>query len=207
VRGVSGPRALRFAPAGALLAVALARPAPARAECDLDLVRLQAWRGSVAAGARCGSIVVATDAATAGSSQARIVVSATFPYRLTLVARRLTGDGDAAIELELQGGYFLWRDGAWSIYLDEGQFAAEGWHRLPGLDSRHPHRVVIERTTDEVAVTFDGVALGRWPLAEATGSGPSIVLTGRRGARARLLVRELTVTPLARRAEVTVGSR
>lgn len=187
---------VRRAAIGLAAALALASSAPraARAGCELDVVRLQAWRGAVARGARCGSMVIATDAAATRSSQARITVPATIPYTLTLEARRLTGDGHATVQLELQGMYFLWRDGAWSVYFDEAQFARDGWHPVPGLDSRRAHRVVVERTVGEAAVMLDGVALGRWAVPDAAGLGPSIGLTGPRGARSRLLVRELAVT-------------
>ncbi len=85
------------------------------------------------------------------------------------------------------------------MYFDEAQFARDGWHPLAGLDTRRPHRIIIERKVGEVAVTLDGVALGRWPLLASAGMGPSIGLAGRRGARARVLVRDLSVTPGAAR--------
>ncbi len=187
---------VRTVTALSVLMAALVPPPPAHAGCDLDVARLEPSRGSVAAGARCGSIVIATDAGATRSSKAQIRARATIPYTLRLGARRLTGDGDGHVELELQGVYFMWRDGAWGVYFDEAQFARDGWHLVGALDSRREHRVVIVRTVGEVAITFDGVALGRWQLAETTGAGPSIGLTGRRGARARLLVRDVSLTPL-----------
>ena len=182
---------------GAITALLTAAMAPdvANAGCDVDVPRIVVSRGSLARGARCGSFVIATDAAGTRTSEGRAGVVATIPYTLSLVARRLTGDGTANVQLELHGGYFMWRDGAWGIYVDEAQFARDGWQAAPGLDSRRDHRVVVERTAGEVAITFDGVALGRWPMVEPRGSAPSIGLTGRRGARARLLVRELSLTP------------
>lgn len=194
-----GHRVRRAAIGLAVLMTAAAPREEAHAGCDVDLARFQVSRGTLARGARCGSMVIATDASATRTSQARIMVPATVPYTLTLEARRLTGDGNASVQVEVQGGYLMWRDGAWGMYFDEAQFARDGWHSMAGLDSRRAHRIVVERMVGEVAITLDGVALGRWPLLESSGMGPSIGLAGRRGARARLLVRELAVSQGAAR--------
>lgn len=179
-----------------LVVLTLVAAARADAECRPPRPQLRAWQGSVGPGATCGAVIVTTDAASARVSTARAVVAAVAPYRLALQARRVAGDGGHAIQLELQGAYLLVRDGGWGFYVDEPQFAREGWHPVDGLDSRRDHAIVIERSAREVAIWLDGAALGRWAMPAATGDGPSLGLLGRRGARARLLVRDLTLTPL-----------
>jgi hypothetical protein len=171
--------------------------APLAAECADPIATLRPLQGSIQRGARCGAFVIATDGAATQASFARVVIPAPLPYRLTVQARRLSGDSAAPIEIELQGGYFLWRDGGWAIYFSEPQFARDGWHPVPGLDSRRDHQVEVDRSTRAVTVRLDGVALGTWPLDVQVGDGPTLALAGRRGSRARALVRRWSVAPLA----------
>lgn len=182
------------------LALALLGPerASAQRRCASPWAGAVVEEGSLARGARCDRAILATGAHAARHSYARVwLPGATTPFRLRARLRRLTADGHRSIEVELLGGTLLLRDGAWGVFLSDAQFARDGWREHPGLDTHREHLVEIVRRVDEAEIWLDGERLGTWPVVAEAAGNPALAVQGAPGARARVLVRDLSIEPLA----------
>ena len=183
---------------GIVLGLLLAAPAADAGRCPVPWTEVA---GTIAPGARCGTVVLTTDGAGSQHAVARagLVGTATGDLRFEVTLRRLTADA-GPIHVAFPGGYLLLRDGEVGMYTTEAQWSKVGWQPMPdalaGLRLTDQIDLVLELAGDDVTAWIGDVELGRWVIPDRPSASGSIVvwLFGPRGTRSRALLRDPVLT-------------
>ena len=180
------------------LLIGLGAPRELRAE-RCEPLGWRAIAGTVSEGARCGSVVITTDAAGARPvGRASVIGEVDGDGSFVVTVQALTA-GAGPVHVELGGVYVMVRDGQIGFYESEAQWSLAGWQPMPApLDQRRLAdgvTIAVERRGAELIAVVDGVEAGRWrATAAARRANPAVWVYGPRGGRARLAVRDAAIT-------------
>lgn len=160
----------------------------------------QLWRAEgsswLAPTARCGSYILSTEAAALPWSWAAASYTKKVPTEFVVQLRylRLTPDQAATFEVHVPGGAVLFKPGRVGFYESEGQFARDGWRKVPATFKER--RVRIEQRGKRITVWFDQQKV-TWTFAASGGKREiKIAAKGYPGLRSRVRLREVRVDPL-----------
>ncbi len=150
---------------------------------------------------RCGGFVIATAGNSLGGGfswgSIRLRDKPPAHYRIDVRWRRLSADSDRTLEVFAHGVGVLLADGKYGFYETDAQFATDGWKRLPSYTTLREHAIALERKGAQLTLHVDGRLVASYTLKRAASKGEvRLGLKGYGATRARVLVRELSVTEL-----------
>lgn len=126
----------------------------------------------------------------------RQVAEARVPF-VVRVTWRWLGPESRPLELDLVGPILLFGKGHWGLYLDDAQFAADGWQPLPGFDPHRESTIEVEQHADHLVLRVDGKEVARPRVrSRATTGHVGIGGKGAPAQRSRLYFRDVAVRPL-----------
>lgn len=175
----------------AIASVARAEPLP----CSSELDAWEVIEGQLLPGARCGRFVARTNGSATAYSIGTIVRRdpVALPYRLRVEWRRL-GSEPRALELGLVGAILMLGHDKAGLWIDDAQFARDGWRPLPGYRTHASTVIEVEQDAREVRLLVGGKLALRWPLASRATSGKvSLIWKGATGGRSSVEIARLTV--------------
>lgn len=147
---------------------------------------------------RCGGFVIASDASAARFSWGGAIWRGTPPtnYELRVRVRRLTPDFQRTFEIFVPGGAVLVRDGEVAFYESEAQFAATGWHAVPGLAFATDREITLRHRDRDAVLLIGDQELLRHRFATRPAGDLRLALKGYRGLRSEVLVSTFSITLL-----------
>ncbi|MBS2021232.1 MAG: hypothetical protein JST92_02400 [Deltaproteobacteria bacterium] len=166
--------------------------------CPDALAQWTVGRGELWPATSCGAFFLSTDSEDHASSmgEASFRREVKVPFEASLRWRRLGPEAGKQLWIKLPGGHLLFKDGAVGLWISHAQFAASGFHALPGVMLHDEHLVTVRQSRDAVELRIDGGAPLVLPVAGPRGGKVAIGLEGARGYRSLMTFREFSVREL-----------